>query len=798
MSLRDLVMSVGFNGSKAMKGLKDVDKAADKTKKNFTDLGKQAKETGKGVGKIGQDAMLAERGLKTLGRGLDTVKRKTKELGAEAKKVGQQMRTDFKDAMEDAAPKNKFDGAKRVGAAALAGGAIGAGILTGGAKTAISFESAFAGVRKTIDATDEEYARLDQQIRDLAKIIPQTYEEIAGVAEAAGQLGISKTGLMDFTETMVDLGVATNMTSDDAATSLARFANITQMAEKDYGRLGSTIVDLGNNLATTESEIVAMGMRLAGAGAQIGMSEAGIMSFAGALSSVGIEADAGGTAFSKVMIDMASQVATNGEKLSQFAQVAGMSVDEFKTAYKEDAGETIIEFIEGLGRMSVAGENVFGVLDDLGFSEIRVRDALLRASGAGDKFRKSLETGSQAWAENLALSKEVEKRNTTFEKQFGILKNNIRDIRAGLGRVLLPYLTQFNTFLLSVSKKLQGISPNMQKFGAVALVVGTGLLTLGGAALLIIGFLPSIAAGFSMLGITSLASLGPIGLAILGITAAGYLLYKNWDKLKAVGLKLWDSFKEKIDPFVPYIENVFNAIKAIFQTHLTIIKGMILLPLMGLKVMFTTVWEAIKNTVITVVETIGGVLGGLFRTLSGIIDFVAGVFTGDWARAWQGVQDIFGGTFDGLKAIAKGAINTVIGIINASISGINAIKPPDWIPGIGGKSVNIPLIPRLAKGTHNFGGGLAMVGEMGPELVHLPRGSRVTPHNESTRMLNGAMGSAASSLYVDIGDITINTSSNSIKETIPDIKKAIRQAVRPEMEEYFSELRSKRPSMTLT
>lgn len=796
MSLRDLVMSVGFSGSKAMKGLKGVDKAADKTKKNFTDLGKQAKETGKGVGKIGQDAMLAERGLKTLGRGLDAAKQKTRELGAEAKKVGQQMRTEFKSAMEDAAPKNMFDGAKRAGATALAAGAAGVGVLAGGAKTSISFESAFAGVRKTVDATEEEYAAIRQQIRDMTKEIPALHEEIAGVAESAGQLGISETGLMGFTRTMVDLGVATNMTSDEAATSLARFANITQMAEKDYGRLGSTIVDLGNNLATTESEIVAMGMRLAGAGAQIGMSEAGIMSFAGALSSVGIEADAGGTAFSKVMIDMASQVATNGEKLGQFAQVAGMSVAEFKEAYQKDAAGTIISFTEGLGRMSAAGENVFGVLDDLGFSEIRVRDALLRASGAGDLFRRSMDIGSQAWEKNLALSKEAAERYKTTESRLTILKNKFRDMGITLGDMLLPHIEKVTDVMGNFIEKLEGLPPGVKKFGAMALIAGTALMLIAGPILLLIGFLPSIAAGFSMLGTISLGALGPIALAIAGVVAAGILLYKNWDKVKAFGLSLWDSFKAKIEPFAPYIENVFNTLKTIIGGGLAFIKGIVDAFLIPFQFSFTFAWELIKNTVITAVEIIGGVLGGLFQALSGIIDFVAGVFTGDWGRAWQGVQDIFGGIFNGFKAIAKGAINAVIGIVNAGISGVNSLKAPDWVPGLGGKSPNIPLIPKLAKGTHNFGGGLAMVGEQGPELVHLPRGSRVTPNDESRRMLGG--GYAGGDTFAPVINISIEGGSGSVKESIPDIKREIEKALYPALENYFQQLRSKRPSMTLT
>ncbi len=175
-------------------------------------------------------------------------------------------------------------------------------------KASSDFESAFAGVRKTVDATEAEYAKLSQGIRNMAKEIPASHEAIAGVMEAAGQLGVAKDDLMAFTRVMIDLGNTTNMSADEAATSLARFANIMGTNMQDVDRLGSTIVDLGNNLATTEREIVEMAMRLAGAGKQVGMTEAEVLSFAGALSSVGIEAQMGGSAFSRLMIDMASSV----------------------------------------------------------------------------------------------------------------------------------------------------------------------------------------------------------------------------------------------------------------------------------------------------------------------------------------------------------------------------------------------------------------------------------------------------------------------------------------------------------
>src|SRR5699024_8069405 len=194
---------------------------------------------------------------------------------------------------------------------------------------AASFEDAFAGVRKTVDATGDQFDALAKGIRDMSKELPMPSEEIAGIAEVAGQLGIKTEDIMQFTRVMADLGVATNMSSEEAATSLARFANITGMAMDDVDRLGSTIVHLGNNLATTESEIVNMGLRLAGAGNQIGLTEDQILSFAGALSSVGISAEAGGTAFSRVMLEMNTAVINGGKELEKFADIAGASTGDF-------------------------------------------------------------------------------------------------------------------------------------------------------------------------------------------------------------------------------------------------------------------------------------------------------------------------------------------------------------------------------------------------------------------------------------------------------------------------------------
>lgn len=315
---------------------------------------------------------------------------------------------------------------------------VGAGVAAG--KASVDFETAYTGVKKTVNATSEELERFRQEIRDMSKEMPASASEIAGVAEAAGQLGIKNDALMGFTKVMTNMGVATNMASEEAATSLARLANITQMPQTNFEKLGSTIVALGNNLATTESEITAMALRLAGAGHQVGMSEAQILGLAGALSSVGIEAEAGGSAVSTVMSKMASAVMSGGKELDTLAQIAGMTSKQFKEGFQRDAATTIVTFIEGLHRLSESGQNVFAILDKVGMSELRMRDALLRASGAGDLFRNSLKLSTEAWEENNALQNEADQRYETTASKMKMLGNRINDTAITLGDALVPAL----------------------------------------------------------------------------------------------------------------------------------------------------------------------------------------------------------------------------------------------------------------------------------------------------------------------------------------------------------------------
>lgn len=334
----------------------------------------------------------------------------------------------------------------------------------------ISFESSFAGVRKTVDATEEEFAALETGIRDMSKEIPLSVVGLNQIAEAAGQLGIETENILGFTETMAMLGETTNLSADQAATSLARLANITQLPQDQFDNLGSTIVDLGNNFATTEAEITAFGLRIAGAGQQIGLTQAEILAFGTALSSVGINAEAGGTAISRVFIAIDKAVRKGGDELTQFASVAGVTADQFVQSYGQDAAGAITKFIEGLGGIAEEGGNVFGVLETLELDSIRVQDALLRSAGAGDLLRDALGRAGIAFEENTALQAEFAKRAETSAAQFQVLRNRVNDLGIDIGNNLVPPLLSGATATVGWLDSLRVLAPILPQ---IALAVGT-------------------------------------------------------------------------------------------------------------------------------------------------------------------------------------------------------------------------------------------------------------------------------------------------------------------------------------
>lgn len=364
-------------------------------------------------------------------------------------------------------------------------------------KSAMSWESAFAGVKKTNDEVVDSngnvvysYADLENGLRGLAAQLPASHEEIAGVAEAAGQLGIKSQDVVSFTKTMIDMGESTNLSAEDAASAIAKIANITGLTSDEYQRFGSSVVALGNNFATTESDIVSMANRLAASGTLAGLTNQEILGLATAMSSVGIEAEAGGTAMTQTLAAIESAVAAGGEDLQKFATVAGESAQEFADKWKNHPIEAIQDFIRGLGKLDEKGESATMVLDDMQLSGVRQSNMLKSLALAADTMTGAVDLSNRAWSENTALTNEASTRYETTESKLKMLKNQVVDMAIDFGGPFVDALKNgleaskpLIQTLSDMAKKFNELSPAQQqhimKWLAISAAAGPALSILG-------------------------------------------------------------------------------------------------------------------------------------------------------------------------------------------------------------------------------------------------------------------------------------------------------------------------------
>ena len=390
------------------------------------------------------------------------------------------------------------------------------------ARETISFETAFARVRKTVNATEEEFKALERGIRgmSLSKDMSSSAEGIAEVAAAAGQLGIAKENILSFSKVMIQLGETSNLSAQDGATSLAKFANVTRMSHKHFDRLGSTVVAVGNSLATTERDVVEMAQHMAGAGRVVGLTEAQTIAFAGALASVGVEAQMGGSAFSKLIVRLQTAVVTGNKELKGFAAVARMSASEFQAAFATNPAEAIRAFVEGLGALEGSGVTAIEVLEQMGLTEIRLRDALLRLAGASDIVNQSLALGTKAWEENRALAEKSAVWNRTTGAEMKRLGNRMQETARGIGTILLPELKRGAAMLEEWVKRFGELDPEVRRnavtWAAYAAAIGPVSLVMSA----LIKQARNLGNLFLWLGQGSGAPVVALTLAVLGLAAA--------------------------------------------------------------------------------------------------------------------------------------------------------------------------------------------------------------------------------------------------------------------------------------
>lgn len=538
-----------------------------------------------------------------------------------------------------------------------------AGVAAGSVKAFADWESAFAGVMKTVDETaTTTYNDISEGIKKMATETASSKEDIAAVAEAAGQLGVKADDVLKFTKTMVMLGDSTNLSSEEAATSLARIVNITGDSMQSIDQLGSAIVALGNNFATNESSIVEMSNRLASAGTIAGLSTTEIFALATAMSSVGIEAEAGGTAMTQTLTGISQAVSESGEKLSMLAQVAGTSADDFAKKWKSSPITALQEFINGLSDMNAKGEDTYKILDELGMSGIRQSNMLQSLALANDQLANAVKVSGDAYKANSALTDEASKRYETFASQLNQTKEMLTNVGIEIGSTLMPYIQQFLEKIQSLVEWFQSLDKQQQEFilkaALIAAAIGPILSSIGristgvGAISQIIGKLaplvPTITGFVSSIGAvitgTLLPALGsivaaitpflPIIAAVAAAIAALIIVIKNWATITDFVSEKWNVLKE-------FLGNALAEITAYFNEHFGII-GQI----------FTTHINIIATLIKTTVEVIGTVIkaaGNVIRAL----------FTGDWNT----IGKIVSQAWNSIKTTVSNGVSNIINVI---------------------------------------------------------------------------------------------------------------------------------------
>ncbi|WP_203246342.1 phage tail tape measure protein [Sporosarcina beigongshangi] len=582
------------------------------------------------------------------------------------------------------------------------------------AKASVDFESAFAGVKKTIDGTDEDFKMLEDGIRGMAKVLPTSAAEIAGVAEAAGQLGIKTENVLSFTQTMVDLGEATNMTAETASTSFAQFANVVGMPQENFDRLGSSVVALGNNMATTEADIVGMGMRLSGVGAQIGLTESDIMALSATMSSVGISAEAGGSAMTQVLKKIGNAVADGGKGLDKFAAASGLSSSEFASAWESDPITALDSFVKGLSESGIEGENLNAILGDLGIKGINETDTLLRLAGASDLLSEAVGISSDAWEENSALSDEAAQRYATSESKLAMLKNTLTDMAITIGdiivpvilkmvKVIKPWIEKFSqlsektqTIIVVIGAIVAALGPALVIFGSVVSAVGSIVSAFGAMS----GVITAVKAGFVLL-------TGPVGLvvaAIAALVAIGVLVYKNWDEISAFLVTCWENIKEVAvevwnglteffsnvwegitvawssawESISSFLEGLWNGIIAIGTAIFDAYKLYFTTLFDAYKTIFTTAWEAIKKVLEVVwngIVAIGkAIWDGYKKYFTAVLDVYKTIFT----TVWNAIKKVLETVWNAIKKVAITVFDALSKFFTTVLDGIKSAFTTIW------------------------------------------------------------------------------------------------------------------------
>ena len=573
------------SNEKALKAVNDAlkDNAGDtKLLKDKNELlGKSVKDLTSKLENQKKQASLLEQSMKEYGEGtqeeFNTLQSEIKQTESELKSAQKEMRSfgsvfeqQTKVAGQAVAKLGKKVGDKMqtIGKGLMGAGATMTATVTtpivavgkSAVNSIIDFESAFTGVTKTVDETaTTTYSDLQESIKSMATVTASSKEEIARIMEVSGQLGISADDITEFTRTMIELGDTTDLSAEEAAVALAQFRNITgETATKDVYKLGSALVDLGNNFETNEVDIMNMSSYLASTAHNLGFSETQILGLSTALASLGINAEAGGSALSKTFTQF--EKITHGATKSSKSQMETLQKllgarnnKEITDMWEANPNEFFMRFLEGLNKVEKEGGSMTATLNELGLSAVRQMNGLNALVANTDKLRDAEKTASKAYKEGNALQVEADKRYGTTASKIQQMKEKVDNLALEFGDNLMPILEKalgvLDKAVAWFSSLDEEAQENIVKFELVAAAIGPvttaigGLTTVGGGTVTMLSSLvsgaiqiPGKMASMASAIASASGTTGKLTTALLGSTEGMSTFAKVGNGLKMAGL----------------------------------------------------------------------------------------------------------------------------------------------------------------------------------------------------------------------------------------------------------------------
>lgn len=697
----------------------------------------------------------------------------------------------------------------------LAAGITGVGAL--GVKTFMDFDATMTAAGVKAGATAEEMQQMKDAAAQMGAKFPTTARDVALGMDRLAAGGFNAEQTIGAMPGIIEASIASGedlATTSDVITSALSIWNLTQGDVADNTTHVADVVQAAANASKLGMQDFGLAMQYAGApAAALGISIEELGTAMGIMANNGIEASTIGTSLRSTLSRLASPPKAAAEALAQL----GISSADLQ---KGDGSFIGLSAAVDLLRSRMSG--LSGVQQVAALKAIAGEDAY---SGLLALVRTSPEAYKQMsdTIENSAGSSEAayNQMQNTLKGSIDALMSSVEALGISFGSALAPTIRSVAEVLKGISDAITNLSPETKQMiihigeaivGFTAFTYATSkALSISGLMVKTIGDVErvmhgahiankaleggvnGVMRGFSLLRAAGAALLGPWGIVVAAIALGAYLIYKNWDRIGPFFMNLWngikDVFSSAVGAISPVIERlqgawstlvtsfqdgvgIFGVIRGLARILATIFSGELYAGIVLVSAAITGILTAAFNIISAVVGTVIGVF-------SGLIDFITGVFTGDWSLAWNGVVEVFSSIFGGIVGIADGIISGVKAAINAVIDGINNISftVPDWVPGIGGSQFS-PNIPKLARGTDYWQGGPVVINEKGGEIVDLPEGSRVMPHDQSVRAAyNMGARSRNDGITVNIIGTTINNG-----EDIKELARKVAERIHFEME----------------